>query len=341
MKSGCRWYILVLLLFVLGTHYRAVGQPPRNMEHSKNGQNLAMRDVPRMVLYHTQPTHLWNRLHAALFVRTWTEGISYGHDRLDPLLWKDSDYLLDGKRAELVHMVLGELIENQGELLITDPRSRAVLQRDLWLVAYWLQIHGKDGGQKLLDKLVTAMSRVALTKEQINTLPNNYQQTVQARCYPPHFNPRQPRKAYLPADLFQDEGDWVCIGRANGPTAPAHLEGALSMNRSIFLIFLKLPGGRKATLELLKKIGNFSIPIYVRNPDASSQKQYTLLPNPHLPQWPQWPKGTEIALVRRAVLLDSAGYPTPSALAESVQLRVMRADTAPPRWRPSDNGKVA
>jgi len=46
-----------------------------------------------------------------------------------------------------------------------------------------------------------------------------------------------------------------------------------------------------------------------------------MLPNPDLPQFPV---GTQVALVRQAILIDRDGDPVPTHLTESVQLRVYR-----------------
>src|SRR5688500_3728379 len=53
-------------------------------------------------LYHPDPRHLWNRLHDGLFLRVGPDGKTYGHDRLEPLLWSGSRHLLEpasGERA--------------------------------------------------------------------------------------------------------------------------------------------------------------------------------------------------------------------------------------------------
>jgi hypothetical protein len=45
-------------------------------------------------LYDTDPAHLWNRLHKALFVRIGPEGHTYGRDRLEPYLWPQIEALV-------------------------------------------------------------------------------------------------------------------------------------------------------------------------------------------------------------------------------------------------------
>jgi hypothetical protein len=59
------------------------------------------------------------------------------------------------------------------------------------------------------------------------------------------------------------------------------------------------------------------------NADENTRRSFTHLPNPAMPQWP---KGTEVALVRRAMLIDSSRKVAVSPLTESVQLRAMSTD---------------
>jgi hypothetical protein len=62
------------------------------------------------VLYHRDPKHLWNRVYSALFVRIGPDGRTYGVDRLEPLLWAESNNLLVGSaadRAGAIHATIG------------------------------------------------------------------------------------------------------------------------------------------------------------------------------------------------------------------------------------------
>src|SRR5262249_896459 len=111
--------------------------------------------------------------------------------------------------------------------------------------------------------------------------------------YTRRFDVTKPDQPYLPPDLFSVDGPWVCVGRTDRITGPEHLREDRDhrFNNSTFLVFLRLPGGRPATAEYLKRL-------------------------------PQFPKGTEVALVRRAVLIDTSHRVVASPLTESVQLRV-------------------
>src|SRR5262245_11457213 len=97
--------------------------------------------APAGPVYHPDPRHPWNRLHEALFVRTGPDGRAYGHDRLEPLLWYGTKHLLEDRSRDRALAVLEEFLRGNGERLIEDPLKRAVLQRDLWLVFNWLDIH--------------------------------------------------------------------------------------------------------------------------------------------------------------------------------------------------------
>jgi hypothetical protein len=261
--------------------------------------------TPSYSIYHPDPLHLWNRLHDALLVRRGPDGKTYGHDRLEPLLWPESKHLLHGPSHDAAAAVLQEFLKVRGEKLIDDPVKRAVLQRDLWLIFNWLQGSHSDfaepkpdasavrAAQEKLSKLVAAViGRLALRPDEIRKLPDNYAAAVASGQFASRFDPRKLDRPYLPPDLFTADGSWVCVGRTEGITAPLHLAEGSShgFNNSIFLVFLRLPAGRAATGEYLKTM-------------------------------PAFPKGTEVALVRRALLIDTSHRVVPSPLTESVQLR--------------------
>ena len=280
------------------------------------------------VLYSDNPDHLWNRLHAALLVRTGPDGKDYGHDRLEPLLWKESVHLPQGKSAERALTVLEEFEREKGEKLIDDPLRRAVLQRDLWLVSNWLSMTSDFEARRQLEKpLDKVIRRVALTPRQIAELPDNYARAVASRKYADRFDPEKPEQAYLPADLFKDTGPWVCVGPANAPSAPFPLDdrGDNPFGNSVFLVFLKLPGGREKTLGFLNQLAALD-KLLVPNTDETTHRAAPFLPHPN---FPVWPKGTEVALVRRAILIDSNRRLAATPLTEGVQIRIVTVDTPP------------
>ena len=273
-------------------------------------------------LYHSDPQHLWNRLHDALLVRIGPDGREYGHDRLDPLLWTETVYLLENQSRDRAVALLQEFLIENGEKLVAEPIKRAALQRDLWLIFNWLERdHGDE--QRLSDLLASVIGRLALTPEQIQGLPDNYAAAVASGEFATSFDPERPGELYLPADLFAPDGAWVCVGRLDGPVAPQHVRDDSGNNpstNSVFLVFLRLPGGRGATLNFLNQLRLFDQPFLVKSDDAGNRR-HKFLANENLPLIPA---GTEMALVRRALLIDSSNTPVPSAITESIQLRVYR-----------------
>lgn len=98
------------------------------------------------------------------------------------------------------------------------------------------------------------------------------------------------------------------MGRDDGkPAAAAH---ALFFSRSVFLVYLKLPSDGIEATKYVESMRAYSR----ERPRAGDCQQ-----NPCSP--PPFPVGTELALVRRAILMDAAGRPVVSLITESAQLR--------------------
>jgi hypothetical protein len=252
-------------------------------------------------------------------VRVAADGREYGADRVDPLLWVGSTYLLHGPSHTRALKLLNEFVDTHGERLLRDPLKRAILQRDLWAIFDWIEgTHipyeqpqltpelVRKSVDELCKPLTTAIARLALTLEEIRTLPDNYAAAARANR--------------LPADLFAPDGPWVSLGRPDGPIAVQHVRDSGPGKNSVFLVLIRLPGGRDATLKYLQGLRTFNGPLWVRDTNAPSGMQEDF-PNPDLPQFPV---GTQMALVRRALLIDSTGRIAPSRLTEQVQLRTYR-----------------
>jgi hypothetical protein len=122
----------------------------------------------------------------------------------------------------------------------------------------------------------------------------------------------------------------VCLGWIGALAAFIHANG-----RSVFLVFLRLPGGREATLAYLKELRDFP------NPTVPNHEQdYFVLrnaggclpfvPNPNLPEFPA---GTEVALVRQMLVVGDRGAPVPTRITESVQIRVYREVPSREVWK--------
>lgn len=247
-------------------------------------------------VYHSDPQHLWNRLFRQFYGRTTKDGKEYGRDALDPLLWEGTTSLLRGPAYQQTLQVLDEFLATR-ENLITDPLKRAMLQRDLWAVFDWLEGGAYDPSnqrQALESRLAQAIQRLALTKQQIEALPNNYQAAESSHAFPASYETEKSSVAFLPESLFTLNGDWVPVGREGGPIAMTHVQSHPFWGRSVFLLFIRVPGGREATLSFLHRLQD----------GAASLTE-----------------GTEVALVRRMLLVDTQGSMIASPIVESIQLR--------------------
>lgn len=255
-------------------------------------------DETQWSIYDADPQHLWNRLFRQLFRRTTNDNKEYGWDSLDPLLWPETTHLLEDSYYEQTIKLLDEFLASQGENLITDPLKKGMFQRDLWAIFDWLNLQ-KDNHAKqrrtMQERIVHIMKRLALTEQEIRSLPDTYSTALAYGVFPQEFQAENPTVAFLPANLLTPESGWICIGREDGPIAMSHTEGFPFLGRSVFLIFMRVPEGRDATLSFVQEL----------NQESS----------------PRLPTGLEVALVRRTVLIDQQGSMVFSPIVETVQLR--------------------
>ena len=249
-------------------------------------------------VYDPDPEHLWNRVFRQFYRRVSQDGSEYGADELDPLLWFDTTHLLQGSSHQAAIQVLDEFLRTNAETLVRDPLKRAIFQRDLWAVFDWLvfQTEPYPAQREALEmRLAKIIKRVALTEAEILSLPDNYILAVESKIFPADFQADQPQKAFLPFDLFHPESAWIPVGREGGPVAMSHTEGFPFFGRSVFLVFVRSPDGRNATLDFIKSL----------NTDPQ-----TVLTT-----------GSDVALVRRMILIDDQGDLVLSPLIETIQIR--------------------
>ena len=306
------------------------------LNYSPGSTTAQEKPTPGVTIYDSKSDHPWNRLHRALFVRTGLKGEELGHDEIDPLLWPETKHLLIGRSHEDVLRAFDDFLKHDGSAeQIRDPLKRAILQHDLLSVFDWstfLYNHRPSGTavenpvqrQALQKRLAQVIHRLALTSATIQTLPDNYAMAIKSKAFRTAFDPDRAGQPFLPPDLFDPEGSWVCVrGPAdfpNGPIASAHT--TFFSGRSVGLVFMRLPGGRKETLAYLDKLSNFPSPWAIRKRKPSDLSRMELLEL--TPDLPQFPVGTQVALVRQMVLINEAGELVASSLTESIQLRVYR-----------------
>ena len=318
-----RWVkvaIICLLLLVVGLFIFEISHKPANASRaplSSPNSHIASSSSA-WTLYDRDPNHLWNRLYRALYQRVTSDGKEYGYDELDPLLWWQTKYLLTNPANRQAVTVLDEFLSTHGERATNDPLKRAILQRDLWAIFDWTT-QSPDGSPEKLNlqnRLARVIKQLALSPEEIARLPNSYKRAAESKTFAAAYDANRRGESFLPPDLFDSEGPWVMLSvRGGAPIALGHME--FFSGRSVFLIFMRLPEGREATLKYLKKLSDFPKPWL---PDSVNPGR--VVPNPELPEFPA---GTEMALIRKIVLIDSQVNLQPTNIIEDIQIRVHRA----------------
>ncbi|HKC10594.1 MAG TPA: hypothetical protein VKI41_00905 [Vicinamibacteria bacterium] len=270
-------------------------------------------------VYSANPDHPWNRLHRDLVMRHDREARRHVGAVGDPLLWQASTYLLDVPSHAAAIGRLDEFLRSDAASLIREPLPRAILQQDLWALFDWVSTQEQRSGEKardLLRRLVAVLRQLALTPAEIRALPDNYRQAVAAGRYPGQAGPLKEGRPFLPADLFAPDGSWVSLSalREEEPLARFHVGEA--SGRAVFHVLIRLPGGRAATLHYLERLRSFPLPGPLE-PDGRADS----LPSTDVPQFPP---GTQLALVRRGMVIDTKGMPSPVPIVTQLQLRVHR-----------------
>jgi hypothetical protein len=260
-------------------------------------------------VFDNDPQHPWNILHRALYTRTMQDGRIYDPESLDPPFIPSSKFLTDGTSHRRVLAALDEFLKARLDTRIRDPLKRAVLQRDLWAV--FAMIADPDAPRQpqrraLQKRLAQGMRRIALNAKEIEALPDNLAAAVHSAAFPAAFDPNHPDRYFLSPDLLDRDGPWVVVGnrwRPDSLAAPTHAE--FTKVRSAFLILIRFPGGRKAVEEYLTK--------------RKDSTQALLEP----------PPGTQLALMRRMILIDNSGVLRAAPIIESLQIRVSQPPKPP------------
>jgi hypothetical protein len=285
----------------------------------------------RPVLYDTDPNHLWNRVHEMFHVRAAADGSRYGLDTVDPLLWTQTKYLLSGASHARAIALMDEFLTSNGERLISDPLKCAVFQHDLWAIFDWLAVTSEGdvaARRALMSRVARVIRRVALTRKQIEALPDTYAGAIASGAFAAAARVSD-QQMILPPDLASAGGPWVSIGGTQ-PIVPQH---AFELGRSAFIVLWSVPGGSNATFEYLKKLWQHPQPFV---PDDSFQfsrdGEVRVKISPSLPAVPE---GTRIALVRRMLLVDDRGVIVPTGVIQSIQLRAFRRVQEFAEWQMS------
>ena len=270
-------------------------------------------------IYDRDPEHLWNRLYRAVAVRT-EAGTQYGADNSVPFEEEFDD-------PEKLAAVLDEFLKGHGEDQASGDLKRALLLHDVWAA---FDLTARSEHKELRGRLASVVGRLRLRDQAIAGLQNNYAEAVKSGRFGKDFDPAHPDKEFLPPDLFDMSGPWVEIGESGfGIVAPSHV--ADLAGRSVFRVFIRCPGGRKATLSYLEKLNLHRTPwahkpaeIGITDPDERRVRWEPALD----PATPQFPEGTTVALVRQMAVINDRLEPVMTPITQSVQFRVYREVSA-------------
>lgn len=258
-----------------------------------------------------------------------------------PRLWRNSRYLIeDGGKKRLLRDLKSFDALSSEKVAAYSPLQRAILQHHLWCVFDWTTIPAGPVSNANFDPLESRISpyelrqlqktlassirKLAMTRQEILSLPSPLQATVAASVYSTAVDENDAMKPFLPEDLLDSEESWVCINRPDY-AVPATLHAEANSFRSAFLIFLRLPGARQQTINYLAKLNAFGKPWLpgkqkpaVNIPVHADLRGLELHANP---QTPNFPAGTQVALVKQALLIDDSNELVLSPLIQSIQLR--------------------
>lgn len=266
-------------------------------------------------VYDRDPEHLWNRLYRAVATRT-ADGIEFGADNSEPYL----DPVEDVARLSAV---LDEFLASEGRSRFPGDLRQALLLNDVWAA---FDLAAARDAKPLQPKLARAVWRLRIPAAGIAVLPDNYAQAVKSGGFAADFDPARPDTPFLPVDLFDANGPWVQVGKQGGLVALSHVVGM--SGRSTFQVFIRCPGGRKATLEYLQTLNLYRTPWAFEPAEIATNE-----PSKEPVRWnplrlndgtPQFPAGTKVALVRRMVVIDEKLEPVPTSITQAVQLRVYK-----------------
>lgn len=254
-------------------------------------------------------------LYDVVMTRFGPDGEAYGTHESSPSIFNGSDFPFDDRTFDKLDAAVdafGAL--SQEKIEAYSDIQRALMQRHLWhvfdatLPMSWLTTGPNrklvkvtrakshtDRREALRPKIASLIQRLALTKAQILALPDTRATTLKSGGFARRHDPEDPIKSFLPDDIYAKETSWVCIGYENESPAPDHSDKLKF--RSAFLTFMRLPGGRRETLDYMetktKQRGNVG----------------------------QFPVGTQFAFIEQAFLISDEGKMILSPLIVSISLR--------------------
>ena len=278
----------------------------------------ALADEAPPAVYDPDPQHVFNRLYAAIAVRT-EGGKRFGIDNVTAFSERFDDSAQVAALADEL-VARKDLVTSLGEL------KRSLLLHDVWTA---FDVAALFDDRKALRPLARAVRVLAMDEQSIARLPDNYADAVLSGAFAKDFDPQHADRAFLPADLFDPQGPWIQLGEMGVDlVAPMHVSAVGA--RSAFMVFIRCPGGREATLGYLNTLNLYRAPLaLVQDPIATAYE-----PSGERPvrsdvvmldrKTPQFPPGTVVALVRQMAVVNNKLQPVMTRITQSIQFRVYK-----------------
>ena len=234
---------------------------------------------------------------ALIFERKDPTGNAYPH-MADPPLWPQGKYLLEGESNQNLHTLLDQLTAREAKALFPNPREKALVQNALWQVYDYMTLdfaEQRAARVALRPKLAAAIRQLGMSPADLEALPDNLT-TAENR--------------ELPVLLARDSA-WIALSlKDEKPVAAAHL---MQLDASAFTVFFKHPEGRAAGIKLLDELAKVPFPL-ARNERGGSFFTADAIPV-------KLPDGTQVALLRRMLLVDREGRIVASPITQTLQIR--------------------
>jgi len=174
--------------------------------------------------------------------------------------------------------------------------------------------------ETLCRKLAVVIKRLALPKQEIEALPDNYATAVRSGRFAAQHE-FDPKRDYLPPGLLSRPDEWVEMDTSSARLNREATEGQLMLlawsirGRSYYRIFWRFPDGRRAVAEYLGYLQREGV-------DWQKTAEHGLVA--YKPGVRQIPVGTEAAIVQFLVVLDEQLVPVPTPVAELVHVFVYK-----------------
>jgi hypothetical protein len=155
----------------------------------------AFADLSVPAVYDADPQHIFNRLYAAIAIRT-ADGERFGIDSVTAFREPFDDSVQVAALAE-------ELVARKDLVSSLSELKRALLLHDVWTA---FDIAASFNDRKALRPLARAVRALAMDEQSIARLPDNYADAVRSGAFLHDFDPERADRAFVPADLFDPKG---------------------------------------------------------------------------------------------------------------------------------------